>query len=322
MEKIDDKMMVRYLLGELPEEEQSRLEERYFSDDDCFEQLVAVEDDLIDDYVRGQLSARQRKLFEKNFLTTPQRRQRLEFAKSLLTIVAEAGKAAQEVEIPVHAEARPWWQSLWDFLLTPRPAISFAILLIGGLVGGSFLFFETQHLKTQFTQFNAEQSQLLQRERELRQQLAQTQDQYTQLSNQFRQEQEQRMQLEHQLTRRQEPEPVLVSFVLQSGQERDLEKGPSKLIIPSDINTVQLHLDLSTGEEYKSFRAALRTADGNEIWSQAMLKARPSDSGRAIDLNLPALIFSSDDYILQLLGVTASGDFESAGTYVFRVEKK
>ena len=44
--------------------------QHYFVDDDVFEQLSALEDELIDDYVRGNLAEPQRKQFELHFLNS------------------------------------------------------------------------------------------------------------------------------------------------------------------------------------------------------------------------------------------------------------
>lgn len=66
--------MVNYLLGELPEEEQLRLEERFFTDDEYYQQLLALEDELLYDYAAGGLSSEQRVKFEQRFLSSPQAR--------------------------------------------------------------------------------------------------------------------------------------------------------------------------------------------------------------------------------------------------------
>jgi hypothetical protein len=58
---------VRYLLGELPENECDALEEAYFTREGGFEELVAIEQELIDSYVAGELSPAQRRRFESRF---------------------------------------------------------------------------------------------------------------------------------------------------------------------------------------------------------------------------------------------------------------
>ena len=62
-EQIKDERMTRYLLGELAEEEMVALESAYLSDEVLLERLCAVETELIDAYVRGELSAGQRERF-------------------------------------------------------------------------------------------------------------------------------------------------------------------------------------------------------------------------------------------------------------------
>lgn len=51
---IEQEPMFRYLLGELGEDEQREIEERYFSDTQYFEDLLKLEEDLIDEYRRDK----------------------------------------------------------------------------------------------------------------------------------------------------------------------------------------------------------------------------------------------------------------------------
>jgi hypothetical protein len=46
------------LLGELPEQEMIRVETRFLSDGDYFDRLRAVEDALVDEYVRNEILSR------------------------------------------------------------------------------------------------------------------------------------------------------------------------------------------------------------------------------------------------------------------------
>jgi len=68
-EQHDEKSMVRYLLGDLPAEEEARIEDRAFADRDYMGALDAAEADLIDAYVRGELSQAERRKFENRYLT-------------------------------------------------------------------------------------------------------------------------------------------------------------------------------------------------------------------------------------------------------------
>jgi len=79
---IEESTVRDYLLGRLGEESARRreVEERLINDTDFQTELDAAEDDLIDDYLRGALSADDRKDFERYFLITGERRDKLGFA--------------------------------------------------------------------------------------------------------------------------------------------------------------------------------------------------------------------------------------------------
>jgi anti-sigma factor RsiW len=74
---------VSYLLGRLPEAESQDLEERYFRDSELFERLTALETDLLDEYVRGDLPAEDREAFERRLEQSSLLRSRLESAVAI-----------------------------------------------------------------------------------------------------------------------------------------------------------------------------------------------------------------------------------------------
>jgi hypothetical protein len=91
-QSVDDRL-VRYLLGEaLTDAEQAEIEERYFTDDVYFDRLLAVEDDLIDSYVRGGLSADERAQFEHNFLASNRRREKWEAQRAIASFFRARSK--------------------------------------------------------------------------------------------------------------------------------------------------------------------------------------------------------------------------------------
>ena len=80
---LDGSLIRRYLLGELPELAANSLEERYFADDEAFEQVWAAENDLVDDYVAGRLTSEDRDRFERHYLASRRHRQRVASARGL-----------------------------------------------------------------------------------------------------------------------------------------------------------------------------------------------------------------------------------------------
>lgn len=73
----------RYLLGQMSEAEEARVEEAYLASDGALEELRAREDELIEDYLAGALEPLERDRFERLFLASPARLERLLFLRSL-----------------------------------------------------------------------------------------------------------------------------------------------------------------------------------------------------------------------------------------------
>jgi hypothetical protein len=83
-ERCDDDVLRRYLLGRLAPETREDVEKRIFSDDRVFwERLCLLEDELVDQYARGELDTEETASFERNFLCTDERRARLGLAVAL-----------------------------------------------------------------------------------------------------------------------------------------------------------------------------------------------------------------------------------------------
>lgn len=75
----------RYVLGASTEQESAAIEREYFESADALDRARAVEDDLIDEYVSGQLAADEHAEFERHYLTTPAHRRRVAVARALRT---------------------------------------------------------------------------------------------------------------------------------------------------------------------------------------------------------------------------------------------
>ena len=73
----DEAVVMRYLLGDLPEAAQIQVEDRAFSDPEYLRVVEAVEADLIDAYVRDELPAAERRRFEGRFLVSAERRKKI-----------------------------------------------------------------------------------------------------------------------------------------------------------------------------------------------------------------------------------------------------
>ena len=132
--------MRRYLLGELDVEEQRLLEEQLMSRDESFEELLAAEDELIDSYVGGTLSARERERFEHHFLATPERRRKLSFARTLRKYIADAEKIEplEETGEVARPAARTGFPPPFLSARNPLAAAACAAVLLLVFIGGAW----------------------------------------------------------------------------------------------------------------------------------------------------------------------------------------
>lgn len=81
----------RYLLGEATDQESMAIEQEYLEHEEAVSRMAAAEDDLIEAYLSGELSAIERERFERAYLTAPHRRVRVETIRRLMT---EASRTA------------------------------------------------------------------------------------------------------------------------------------------------------------------------------------------------------------------------------------
>src|SRR5947207_12411436 len=82
-ENPDDGLIRRYLLGQLAEGEGEQLEEKMMADNELFNAVLLAEDEMVEEYVEGELPESDRAGFEASFLSTPKGRQQVTIARAL-----------------------------------------------------------------------------------------------------------------------------------------------------------------------------------------------------------------------------------------------
>ena len=116
---------------------------------------------------------------------------------------------------------------------------------------------------------------------------------------------------------RREPRRIL-AVTLSPGLAREGGGEVTKVKVGADSDEVQLRLRLE-GEEYKSYSAALLSAEGSTVLTGEGLSPEPSDGGKAVVFHAPPGALPPGDYQLKLTGVNADGTSERVGSYPFRV---
>jgi hypothetical protein len=80
----NDQTRVReFLLGKLSEAEQQKIEERLMVEDDLFEELEISKSELVEEYRANELTGEEHQWFERNFLASPEGKERFALAVAL-----------------------------------------------------------------------------------------------------------------------------------------------------------------------------------------------------------------------------------------------
>jgi hypothetical protein len=310
-----DQLMANYLLGELSEEESARIERRYLADPDFFEELLAVEDDLLDQYARGELLGRQREEFERLRLATPRQRDRLRDAQLLMKRL-NAAPVAASLEIEQQRRSLPFF--LFDLRKLVLP-LAFAALVL--LVATSWLALRMMRLQEQVERMRAEQNASEQRQQAPRGQLASEEKAKADLSRQL---QEGKVTAgptgpKYEGSTEKRIEARVATFTLTPNLMRG--DDVSSFVLPRGVEIVQLEVQVA-GASYKHYDAKVQTADGDLVYQEGGLAAQRAQSGKIIRIKMPTRLLHGRDYIIKISGLSAQGTLEDAGAYSFRILQK
>jgi hypothetical protein len=298
----DEARQVEYLLGNLTEEEQVEVEDRAFADEDYLKTLEATEADLIDAYVRGELSQSDRRGFEVRFLTSPERRRKVEFARALATITPES--TPQESRT---AGRRFFMSAFWGW----NPVVQYAagMAAVIGIVGGAWLVSENAAIRSRVATLEAERRGFEAREQTLRQQLSEEQNRAAALATQNRQSSEV------------VPAPLVASLILVPGLSR-AQTRVEQLVLNASTQIARLEVQLESRDDFPRFRVELRTRSGEEVLFQSNLVRRKSGLGFTVSVDVPASALAAGDYELALKGIAADRSSQDVGYYYFGVQRR
>jgi hypothetical protein len=153
LESKDQETLRQYLLGNLPPEERASLEERLLTDDEFYQELLIVEDELVDQYLSGDQSKAERESFEAHFLLAPERQQKVRFSRTLKKYLHHAEQTAANANVvarvaaaepvPVPAADRGSVRMPFFSFLKSNPVLAYslaaAVVLVIGLVSRTAL---------------------------------------------------------------------------------------------------------------------------------------------------------------------------------------
>lgn len=316
----DEKYALKYLLGELPEAQQARMEERSFHDSGLSELLSEAEDDLIDRYVRQSLSGSERKRFENHFLVSERRREKVGFARAL--------RLSEQTRTSLHG-VTPQKAFSWTIvppLRSPHRALSygFATLALFALLGGLWLLTEVRQIRREVADTNAERAQREKKIEEMRKQADEQRLRGDELAGQKQELEQQVARLRRQSeipdTRAGERQlaQTVMAFILSPGARGS--DAIKSLTVSPGIQTVRMRLALNPGDEYPVYQVRLQTAAGHLIRTWNGLKASAAQGKQVVFINVPVKLLDASRYEVTLTG-NGKGRSEDLGYYYFSILK-
>ena len=100
-EPVTDALVREFLLGKINDEELERIENLYLTDSQARERVLAVEQDLIDDYLEDSLTPEDKARFLLRYAQTDKQRRNLRITKSIKDwAITEAGVPEETATIP------------------------------------------------------------------------------------------------------------------------------------------------------------------------------------------------------------------------------
>jgi hypothetical protein len=139
--EINHQVIIDYLLKRLDATAEEHFEKQFFLSDELFEQVLVIEDELIESYLSGNLSSEEQMLFEKNYLSSPYRRRRVEFYNTLPFAVEqdEAKVSFLGSLITDMVNIGRWIVEKSRLPSVPRLALASALTLVVALIVGRSL---------------------------------------------------------------------------------------------------------------------------------------------------------------------------------------
>ncbi|HRH44207.1 MAG TPA: hypothetical protein PKY82_21420 [Pyrinomonadaceae bacterium] len=325
-----DEMMRRYLLDQMSDEELNSIEEKFLADDDFFDEIAAVEDELYYDYKAGNLSANDKIAFEKKFLATSADLQKADFAQALLQATTEV--SAQET-------APGLWQSVVAFFnfsnASLRLGTAAASILLLFIVG--FLIFnnlnkqkidvaevpevpETQTpTPTLIDEKIIEQKQ--KEKSELERKLAEEKQKSELDANKIKEIEKQKEKIQNEIEKNQnkqitpeQPQKSFIALILSPSLVRGSGAKTAKVKVTPELKTINLTLPIKKDFQNEEFKIVVRNID-----SGATVSSSNARTGKktAVSVGISAKNLQRGAYEVVLI----TPENEELASYYFNVEK-
>src|ERR1700752_696394 len=304
---LDDVAARRFLLGQLSPEEQGRIEELAFEDPDTFTFLESIEDDLIDEFIQGDLSADEEQQFKTHFLSLPGRRDNLKISRVLqhhLDTMPDPHRTRQLF---------PGWFLFIAWFNLQRAWLKFSVAAVATLV----LVFVAVLIVIRIWEATRpapiqagpdRQDAVPSPSFNISPSLAPTSSP-AHVENKPK-----------SLTPERKKE--VTAYALLSPSAAPRSEGVQQLPVARDTPTMTIELALITQKNFKEYVAVLENESGAELQRWRNLTAGRLRSGKGRQIDVPTPLLKPGEFCrIVVTGVSAKGETEEIARYPFEVKE-
>jgi hypothetical protein len=312
----DDRFLTQYLLGALPAEEAESMDVLCISDEELATRLAAIENDLVDTYVSGDLSGEDLDQFKSFYMASAHRRQKVEFAAALLEV--EKKRAVAPVATPVVTPkvvpvAAPTPEPAEEPAPAPkaraqRPMFHWGLALAVAaiVVVAAYVSFDNFRLRRQISDAQSQHAAIDQRQQQLQKALDDQRSANAESAKEIERLRQSQTNVEQLKT---------VSLLLPP-PTRGAGHPPAITLQPgTDLAVLLLALE---SDDFPQYRAVVKDPAANQLlWTSANLQSAPLGDKKMVAISFPAGLLKQQNYVVALSGLPARGAPETIGSYAF-----
>jgi hypothetical protein len=358
-QSIEDEGLLRsYLLGVLTPGEQMQVEERLFLESDYLRQLQEVEEELIDDYVAGELSASEQERIREFLLSKPERYSDVRIAFALQKYIKSNADDFPAVAAEADDRHAPVPTVAWWSFLQPQQSRKLWLVAALLLVMLGCLWVVVKVMRKPDVPGRAQQQlppEKVEPEQPTQKQVEQKANTNSNLDGQRKQNlsaqkrnqprprvKSQKSSANNMAQRAPRPEPERPSnqpgneytaVLVPGGPARDGETAGNVLHLLPHTELVNLRLPLIGNTKYLTYVARVKTIDNTTLLTVNNLKPASTLSVNVnsvpmgkpkletVVVQVPVKILRPQKYHLELVGITITGEAKEINTFFFQVEK-
>lgn len=297
-----------FLLGTLPAAEREAIEEKFMADEELFAALNLAEEDLLEEYARGELSEAERQQLERHLLRVPRNLERARFLRTMQAAFERGQQMPSVAAVERQAIRRGFFQSpFWRYAL-----VATCLVLAGAFVWWVLMRGRTSEaplLANQATPLppanTAPQATNTPNPATLNENKSAT-NSNSAINNNAAPPPDSSPRDKPAPRPRPAAQPFVATLLLTPGATRS--EGPMpELIVPARAQGAQIKLVLEM-DVYPNYRAVLSDENGAPVWASGILKAR----GQTVTLNIPRRFLLQGDYFIKLSGVSGTSSIPAA----------